>query len=417
MSNCNRIIQLSLAAILATSPAVVGAGHRYVLLSATENLRRDTFELTHRDLPTTAGQSWSVRSRTLHGGKQEGVQLVTIDNGRIQITVCPTRGMSIMEVRRGKMRLGWDSPIKEVVHPQHVNLEARGGLGWLDGFNEWMVRCGLEFAGQAGPDRFVTNTGAIAEMNLTLHGKIGNIPASEVVVIVDPDPPHRIRLRGVVHERMFYGPKLELLAELSTVPGTDSFRIDDTVTNRGASDQEFQLIYHANFGPPLMEASARFEVPIKHLSPRNEHAAKAIDQYATYKGPTEGFIEEVFLIEPLADLEGRTMILLRNAAGDIGSTIQWSTSQLPYLTIWKNTAAVKDGYLTGLEPSTGFPYNRSIEREHGRVPKLAPEQTRRFTLNVDLLEGREKVKEASEFIALIQAQQEAKIDRKPLIVE
>ena len=52
-----------------------------------------------------------------------------------------------------------DSPVKEVVHPSHIDLESRGGLGWLEGFNEWMVRCGLEFAGHPGTDQFINNTG------------------------------------------------------------------------------------------------------------------------------------------------------------------------------------------------------------------------------------------------------------------
>jgi hypothetical protein len=34
------------------------------------------------------------------------------------------------------------------------------------------------------------------------------VPASEVSVVVDPDPPHRIRVRGRASERMLYGPKL-----------------------------------------------------------------------------------------------------------------------------------------------------------------------------------------------------------------
>src|SRR6185312_2039869 len=96
---------------------------------------------------------------------------------------------------------------------------ARGGLGWLEGFNEWLCRCGLENTGQAGKDVIVTNTGDKAEVDLTLHGKIANIPAAEVKLEVDKEVPHRITLRARVEERMLFGPKLQLLAELSTEPG------------------------------------------------------------------------------------------------------------------------------------------------------------------------------------------------------
>jgi hypothetical protein len=40
--------------------------------------------------------------------------------------------------------MGWDSPVKEVVNPAFINLESRNGLGWLEGFNEMMVRCGYD---------------------------------------------------------------------------------------------------------------------------------------------------------------------------------------------------------------------------------------------------------------------------------
>src|SRR4051812_62411 len=192
--------------------------YRYVIASAKTNQHSGSFTLTDEDLPSIKAGAWSVRTTVLRGGKQEGVELITIDNGKLSITLIPTRGMSILEVRSGDMRLGWDSPVKEVVHPQFVDLESRGGLGWLEGFNEALVRCGLGFAGHPGKDEFVDNTGAKAEMDLTLHGKVGNIPASELEVVVDQAPPHRIRVRGVVHERSFFGPKLELATEVATVP-------------------------------------------------------------------------------------------------------------------------------------------------------------------------------------------------------
>ena len=46
----------------------------------------------------------------LKGGKQEGVELITLDNGKLRIAVIPARGMGILDVRMGDIRLGWDSP-------------------------------------------------------------------------------------------------------------------------------------------------------------------------------------------------------------------------------------------------------------------------------------------------------------------
>jgi hypothetical protein len=387
---------------------------RYVLLSAAANERREKFELSERDLPDLKTSTpWSVTAETLHGGKQEGVERITIDNDTLQIVVIPTRGMSVLEVRHDELRLGWESPVKESVHPQFMNLERREGLGWLEGFNELMVRCGLEFAGHPGQDEFVDNTGATARMNLTLHGKIGNTPASEVELLIDREPPHRIRLRGVVHERSFYGPKLELVAEISTTPGADTFRIQDRVVNHGATEQEFEVIYHTNYGRPLLGEGARVVVPARRVEPMNDEAAKAIDGYATYAAPTKGFIEQVYLVTPYADPEGETIALLCNAAGDWGTSIRWSLKDLPYLTIWKNTAAIEDGYVTGLEPGTCFPFNRRVERQFGRVPKLAAGESREFTLEFGLYNGRDSVAQAEAAVAALGGDRPTQIEKSP----
>ena len=87
-----------------------------------------------------------------------------------------------------------------------------------------MVRCGLEFAGHPGTDQFINNTGDLATLDLTLHGKIQNIPASSYEIIVDRDPPHRIRIRGTVYESFFTAPSSNLLQKYPPFPGLNLFR-------------------------------------------------------------------------------------------------------------------------------------------------------------------------------------------------
>ena len=90
-----------------------------------------------------------VRMRTLHGGRQEGVSIVDIDTGAMRISVIPTRGMNVLEAVAGIVRIGWNSPVSEVVNPAFIELNGRGGLGWLEGFNEMVTRCGYEWVGRS----------------------------------------------------------------------------------------------------------------------------------------------------------------------------------------------------------------------------------------------------------------------------
>ena len=367
----------------------------------------DTASGIHLDEWKQMGDGWSIRKRTLHGGKQEGIDLITVDNGVFEIDIVPTRGMSIYEIRYGDVRIGWDAPVESLVHPSLVDLESRGGIGWLEGFNEWMVRCGLEFAGHPGHDEAV-------DRDLTLHGKIGNIPASQVQVLVSKAPTTEIRIRGIVHESFFNGPRLKLRADLVIRPGEAGFRIEDTVSNRGGQEQEFQIIYHANFGTPLLEEGSRVYAAASSIAPMDDHAAKSINRYSIYEAPQPGFQEQVYLAEPLADEAGRTTAVLVNAKQDLAVSLQWPVQQLPYLTIWKNTAAKKDGYVTGIEPATGYPYNRSVERQAGRVPTLPPGGTREFHLDVAIHDGASEVKAALESVSKIQATRQTKFSRQPL---
>ncbi len=413
-------IQLQLTSILAVILFCCSTGaaeddfQKFVLTDTSTNKFVESVTLSPKDFGNVAADfKWRIHKDVLHGGKQEGVDLITIDNGMMKIRVIPTRGMNILDMTVGDFRLGWESPVKEVVHPQYVDLDTRGGLGWLDGFNEWMVRCGLEFAGHPGVDKFIDNTGAEAEMNLTLHGKVGNIPASIVEVRIQKEKPHRITLRGTVHERMFFGPKLELVTEISTIPGSKKVTVTDWVTNRGAGDQEIMLIYHTNYGAPLLEEGAQLAAPVKTLAPMSETAIAGLDHYATYAGPTPGFTEQVFLTELFADDHDQTLICLKSQNGKRAASISYSIKELPYFTVWKNTTAKADGYVTGLEPGTCFPFNRQVERQFGRVPKLAPGQTRQFSLTYGVHLGEENVQGVLSKIKKIKNGRKPVVSRQP----
>src|SRR4051812_6421890 len=176
-----------------TLPTVAADPFVKVLTSARQNVGVESWQADAREL--TGGKSdgaWTVRKIRLHGGKQEGVDVIIVDNGKLQVAVCPTRGMGLLWATLGDVRLGWDSPVKETVDPRFVNLQERGGLGWLTGFNEFACRCGLEWSGHPGTDKFINNVGDEATMELTLHGKVANLPASEVEVVIEREAPYRI---------------------------------------------------------------------------------------------------------------------------------------------------------------------------------------------------------------------------------
>ena len=389
--------------LLALSPA---QARDFVLSDAETASRTDEWSISSIDLGIAADPPFSVKKNILHGGKQEGVELVEVDNGRMTVSVIPTRGMNVFRARSGDVTLGWISPVKQIVNPAYIELDSRGGLGWLDGFNEMLVRCGFEWAGHPGMDN-----GKL----LTLHGRAGNTPAAKVVVVIDDQPPHRIHVRGRIDEQVFKFVDYEMWTDLSTEPGSNSFRVSDTITNRGDYEREFQIIYHANFGPPLLQEGSALEAAAKQVTPFNEYAAKDVATWTSYRGPTKDFDEQVYNVLPFTDGNGRTTVMLRNKAGDRGIELQYTVAELPYFTLWKNTDTEKQGYVTGLEPGTGYAYNRSIERKFGRVPKLQAGASRSFTLDYTILPTMTDVAAATREIAAIQNGRQTQIESQPQV--
>src|SRR5208283_6042244 len=94
--------------------------------------------------------------------------------------------------------LGWRAPLLGPVHPSHVQLGDRGGLGWLGGFDELLCRCGLASNGPPGEDVLADKTGRTVRVPLTLHGRVANQPAHYVEVRVNLDPPHELSVIGHV---------------------------------------------------------------------------------------------------------------------------------------------------------------------------------------------------------------------------
>lgn len=356
---------------------------------------------------------WSVHTYTLHGGLQEGVEVVEIYNGTLGFAVLPTRGMGIWKGQCGEVTLEWGSPVKTPVHPAYVNLQDRGGIGWLKGFSEWFVRCGMGHFGPPGIDVIRDDAGnVIGEVPLTLHGNIANIPAHDVSLeITDQE----IVLRGEVDETMLFGTTLRLNTEIRTTFGSSKLTIVDKVTNVGGVPQEHQMLYHVNYGGTLLEKGSRFVAPVAQVAPRDARAAEGIDSLFEYGAPENGFAEQAYFFKLLGSGEDQqTLAMLKNAAGDQASVVRFSLKQLPCFTLWKNTAARQDGYVTGLEPGTGFPNLRTFEREKGRVIRLASGASHTMCLTLEAIAGRDVVDATQQEIEQVQQQAAPVIANQPV---
>ena len=123
--------------------------------------------------------------------------------------------------------------------------------------------------------------------------------------------------------------------------------------------------------------------------------------------------KQVFCLRPFADAQGCTTLMLRNARADRAATLRFEVAPLPCVSLWKSTAAAEDGYVTGIEPGTGFPNTRRIERQRGRVPCLGPGRSRTFAIAYAVLRGHAEVARAAREIEGIQDGRKTQVDSRP----
>lgn len=357
---------------LAGEPAV--AKQTWTLTDVEQNIHLPALSLDPSSIGGNA-RGYKVTKRTLSGGLRDGVEVIDVNNGVFAFVVIPTRGMGIWRAVAGDLRLEWKSPVAGPVHPKFVRLFEPSGIGWLDGFDELLVRCGLESNG--APEFHPNGT-----LRYPLHGKIANQPAHKVTVAIDNET-GEIELTGVVDEARLFGNKMRLTTTYRTRTGQPGMQIIDTVTNLSAEPGELELLYHVNFGTPLVGPGAKAVLPIQKMAPRDAVAAGNLKEWDTYGPEQPGSQEAVFFFDLAADSAGQTQALLHNAAGDRGVSLRFNKRQLPHFILWKNRQAIADGYVTGLEPATNFPNRKSFEKEKGRVTTLAPGESRTIEIAME----------------------------------
>ena len=222
-----------------------------------------------------------------------------------------------------------------------------------------------------------------------------------------------ITVTGWVEETRFHFLKASLKTTLRTKIGSTSFDIEDEITNLSASPAEVQMLYHMNFGRPLLDAGSQVIAPVSELVPRNESAVAGLETWNSYSAETPGFEEQVYFAKLLGDDGGNTKTLLKNAHGTKGAVLRFNVRQLPCFTLWKNTTSTEDGFVTGIEPGTNFPNPRTFEGARQRVIQLGGNESATLRLGFDLCPNTEAVSSAEAAVQELQSSP-AKVHARPL---
>lgn len=283
-------------------------------------------------------------------GMARGSRLVRIANGCLEADLLPDRALDIGQLTSGGVPIAWVSPTGRVGGERYEPT----GDNWLRTFGGGLLAtCGLDTFGPAGVDE---------GDEFGLHGRIGTTPAEIVRCEATPDG---VVVEGIIRQTCVFGENLELHRRIKTASGSTTLSIADTVTNRGFDRQPHMMLYHMNFGWPLIDSTTRLTIPSAAVTARDEDAAAGLDQYCEFQPPTPGFREQVYIHEALP---GKP-IRIENPTLGLAVEMAVSTDTLKYVHQWK--MAGQGHYVLGLEPSNcGNIFGRAAARGDSELPIL-----------------------------------------------
>jgi len=157
---------------------------------------------------------------------------------------------------------------------------------------------------------------------------------------------------------------------LLTVAGINMINLTDTITNFGFKASPYTVLYHMNFGYPLLSEEAELVIDPELTLPRDETAESGISEFRQFSKPQANFREQVFDHKMKSAIDGRARVTLKNKSIGISLSIDFDTSTLPYLVQWKMMG--QGEYVLGLEPANIPGKNRKVLKEEKMLPYLQP---------------------------------------------
>lgn len=339
--------------------------------------------------------------RRLTGSMQQvaGIRDVCFTSGR-------ARGLGAYEIKNGPLFL-------RILKDRCLDIEELSYKG--TGFN-FLAKTGLLSPGAAdvspgaGAQRsimggFLFTAGldnicapcTVDRRDYLMHGRIRSAPAELLSSNARwEDGTYHLSVSGEAREAELFGENLVLRRQIETVYGDRSFILTDEIENQALRPEPYLLLYHINFGYPLLNAGTELLLPALHTEGRDETAKAHQDGWAVMPPPQDEAPENVFLHQLAADEDGLTAACVVNQELELGLELEFSVQALPYFMQWQSPAS--GDYALGLEPATASVFGRAYHAERGDLPQLAPFETVRKKLRFTILEGTKEIEAARQRI-------------------
>lgn len=281
----------------------------------------------------------SLRRMTLSDGAEAGLDCVALSTGGgLDAWLLAGRGLDIGPLWWRGRQVGWMPP-QGFLHAAFRRAEEEGGHGYGRLFGGALVTCGLTHIRQPANGQ-------------PLHGRLPFTPA-RVTLCRDHDGV--LEVEGETLEARTGGPSLRLRRRIEAEAGGAVLRLSDEVENIGPAPSPFAILYHMNFGWPLVAPGVRATLDGAPLAIAHRPGDPAATPLVTCFAAREG-------VARLASPEGLSV------------TLRFDIATLPFLQLWHD---LRPGVgVLALEPCSA---GRDVA-----LPLLAPRERRRMTVEIEL---------------------------------
>ncbi len=341
---------------------------------------------TRREIEARVGrieQIGGVRRMELTEGREKGVGQIQVRTGAgLEYYVSPMRGMDISLAEFGGVPISWQSPNGDV-HPSYYDPE--GGEWGRTAAGGLLMTCGLTQVGSPCED---------GGQKYGQHGRAHHTPAAQVSAEGHWEKDeYAVSMRGVVGESRIFGENLQLTRLITSRLGENSISIRDVVENIGEEPTPHMILYHFNFGFPLMMPQTRIKFPDGEVVPRD--GGTPVEGFDSWDEPQGDYRERVYYHEGQKRAgsgpgESATAVITNPAFPCVegkGSTalevrLTWNTMALPRLVEWKMPG--RQTYVLGIEPSNCHVEGRVAERQRGTLVTLEPGASAAYELALEI---------------------------------
>lgn len=324
-------------------------------------------------------QLGGTRHYRLSNGNSDGCRCIDVKTGSgFEYTVVCDRGLDISLASYKGINLSYLTENAETT-PAFYD---KSGSEWLRTFSAGLLTtCGPTHLGPPCIDK---------DEALGLHGRWTALSGKQVCDLTDFEN-GKIEINGKLSDCVLFGSKLKINRKIKSEFGKSYVIIEDSIKNEGGTIVPLNILYHINFGYPLLDETATVHVPSDNCCGYDTYTQERIGEQSTIKSPSGENLEKNYL-HTFASNNGLSTVWLhnKNISDGLAVYVTFDSAKLPYLTQW-TLENIKD-YVLALEPANVPCLSRNELREKNLLPFLQPGETVDFRVEIGVISGNENIK-------------------------